>query len=57
MDQDPGPSRAGPSSEPNINTTSDEDAMDTPGLYGLRNSSDHEGESDLEDDPDFARRD
>ena len=55
--QDPGPSRAGPSSEPIINTASDEDAMDAPGLYGSRNSSDREDESDLEDDPDFEGRD
>jgi hypothetical protein len=55
--QDPGPSRAGPSSEPNINTTNDEDAMDAPGLYGSRNPSDREDESGLDDDPDFKGRD
>jgi len=55
-DQVPGPSGAS-SSEPNLNTASDEDMMDAPGLYGSRAPSDDEGGSGLDDDPDFEKHD
>lgn len=52
-----GPSGAGPSSLPNINTADDEETMNTTtGLFGSRNPSDNENESDLEEDPDFEGR-
>lgn len=50
--EDPGPSGTG-SSEPNINTTSNEELMDALGLYGSKNPSDNEDGSGLDDDPDF----
>ena len=54
MDQDPSPSRAGPSSEPTVNTAGDEEMMDAPGLFGSKDmSDDDEDESDLDSDPDF----
>jgi len=56
-DQVPGPSGAGPSEGPNVNTASDEDMMEAPGLYGSRGPSDDEGTSGLDDDPDFERCD
>ena len=52
--QDPGPSEAGPSSLPNVNTMADEEMMDRPGLFGSTNPSDDENGSDLDDDPDLA---
>jgi len=42
--QGPGPSGAGPPSLPDINTNADEEMMDVPGLFGLRNPSDDENE-------------
>ena len=55
-EQDPGSSGAGPSSQPDVNTTNDEEMMDAPGLFGSRPPSDDEDGSDLDDDPDFGGR-
>ena len=51
--QDPSSSRAGPSSQPDVNATTDEEMMNMPGLFGSRPPSDDEQGSDLDDDPDF----
>ena len=51
--QDPGPLGAGPSSLPNINTSADEEMMDTPELFGFKNPSDDENESGLDKDLDL----
>ena len=50
--QDSGPSEAGPSSLPNINTAADEDMMDVPGLFGFTQPSDDEEESGVDDGED-----
>ena len=47
--QDPGPSRAVPSF-PNVNTTADKDMMNAPGLFGLKDPSDDEGEAGVNSD-------
>ena len=52
--QDLGPSRAGPSSLQTMNTTPDEEIMNMPGMFGSKNPTDDENESDLDGDPDFG---
>lgn len=47
--QGPGPSRVAPTF-PNINTTADEDMMNAPGLFGLRDMSDDEDDSSVNSD-------
>ena len=55
-EQDPGSSGAGPSSQPGVGATTDEEMMNAPGLFGSRPPSDDEDKSDLDDDPDFEGR-
>jgi hypothetical protein len=43
----------GPSSLPNINTSAEEEMMDTPELFGFKISSDDENESGLDKDLDL----
>ena len=54
--QEPGLSGAGPSSLPNVNTNSDEEMMDSPGLFGFNDPSDDENESGVDDNPDLERQ-
>ena len=54
--EDPGPSGAGPSSLPNINTDADEEMMDLPGLFGFNDPSDDENNPGIDDDLDFEEQ-